>query len=78
MNQRVFVLKLKLTRLSAITSPYLAECMNDNKLDTVFLHEIVIIFSPIYLSETTYVFTKSHYKLIQSKGKICKSLFQMQ
>ena len=78
MNQRMFVLKLKLTILSAITSPYLAECMNDNKLDTAFLHEIVIMFSPIYSPETTYVFTKSDYKLIQSKGKICKSLFQMQ
>ena len=29
--------------------------MKHNKWNTAFLHEIVIIFSPIYLSETTYV-----------------------
>ena len=29
--------------------------MKHNKSNTAFLHEIVIIFSPIYLSEATYV-----------------------
>ena len=43
-----------LTRLSAIISPYLAKFMKRIKSITEFLHEIVIMFSPIYLSETTY------------------------
>ena len=43
---------LKLTRLSAIISPYLAKFMNHNKSNTTFVHEIVI-FSPTYLSEAT-------------------------
>ena len=46
---------LKLTRLSAIISPYLAKFMKHNKSNTVFLREIVIIFSPSYLSEATFV-----------------------
>ena len=76
MNQLVLVLcsgtihfcaerDLKLTRLSAIISPYLAKFMKHNKSDTTFLHEIVIIFSPIYLSETTYVIS-SFNVIIQS------------
>ena len=43
------------TRLSALISPYLAKFMKHNKSNTAFLHEIVITFSPVYLSETTYV-----------------------
>ena len=46
---------LKLTRLLRLISPYLAKFMKRNKSNTVFLGEIVIIFSPIYLSEATYV-----------------------
>ena len=46
---------LKLTRLSAVISPYLAKFMKHNKSNTAFLREIVIIFSPIYLSEAIYV-----------------------
>ena len=46
---------LKLTRLSAIISPSLAKFMKRNKFNTAFLHEIVITFSSIYLSEATYV-----------------------
>ena len=45
---------LKVTRLSALISPYLAKFMKHIKSNTAFLHEIVIIFSPIYLSEATY------------------------
>ena len=48
-------LGLKLIRLSAIISRYLAKYMKNNKWTTSFVHEIVIIFSPIYLSEVTYV-----------------------
>ena len=66
MNQMAFVLysgtiqfqverDLKLTRSSAVISPCLAKFMNHNKSNTAYLHEIVIIFSPIYLSEATYV-----------------------
>ena len=44
---------LKLTRLSAIISPYLAKFMKHNKSNTTFVHDIVNIFSPIYLSEAT-------------------------
>ena len=66
MNQMMFVLfsgkiqlkaerDLKFTRLSTIISPYLAAFLKHNKSNTAFLHEIVIIFSPIYLSEATYV-----------------------
>ena len=29
--------------------------MKRNKSNTAFLHEIVIIFAPVYLSEATYV-----------------------
>ena len=43
---------LKLTKLSAIISPYLAKFIKHNKL---LLHEMVIIFSSFYLPETTYV-----------------------
>ena len=47
---------LKLTKLSALFSLYLAKFMKQNKSSTAFLHdEIVIIFSPIYLLEATYV-----------------------
>ena len=46
---------LKLTRLWAIISPYLTKFIKYNKLNTAFLHEIVIIFSPFYLSETSLV-----------------------
>ena len=46
---------LKLTTLSALICPYLAKFMKHNKSNTAFLHEIVFIFSPIYLSEATYV-----------------------
>ena len=44
---------LKLTRLSALTSPYLVKFMKHNKSNTTLLHEMVIIF-PSYLSGTTY------------------------
>ena len=43
---------LKLTRLSAIISPYLAKFMKSN---TAFVHDIVDIFPSIYLLEATYV-----------------------
>ena len=46
---------LKLARLSAIISPYFTKFMKDNKSNTTFLHDIVIIFPKIYLSEATYV-----------------------
>ena len=46
---------LKLTRLSALISPYLSKFMKHNKSNTGFLHEIVIIFIPIYLSGAIYV-----------------------
>ena len=46
---------LKLTRLSVLLSMYLAKFMKHSKLSTAFLHEIVIIFSPIYLSEAIYM-----------------------
>ena len=46
---------LKLTRLSAIITPYLVKFMKHNKSNTTFLRQVVIIFSPIYLSEATYV-----------------------
>ena len=46
---------LKLTRLWAIISPCLTKFIKYNKLNTAFLHEIVIIFSPFYLSETSLV-----------------------
>ena len=66
MNRMVFILYsetiqfqaglgLNLTSLPAIISPYLAKFMIHNKSNTVFLHDIVIIFSPIYLSDSTYV-----------------------
>ena len=43
--------------------------MKHNDSNTAFLHEIVIIFSPIYLSEATYVISSFNlmaelYKLI--------------
>ena len=56
---------LKLTRLSALISPYLAKFVKHNKSNTAFLREIVTIFSPIYLLEVTYVISS-------------KSLFQTQ
>ena len=46
---------LKLTRLSAFISRYLANFMKYDKSNTAFLREIVNIFSPIYLSEVTYL-----------------------
>ena len=46
---------LKLTRLSALISPYLTKLMKHNKSNTTFLREIVIMVSLIYLSEATYV-----------------------
>ena len=35
-------------------SPYLTKFVKHNKSNTSFLHEIVIIFSPVCLSEATY------------------------
>ena len=66
MNQIEFVLHratvqrqaerdLKLHRLSIITSPYLVKFKKHNQSNTTFLHVVLIIFSPFYLSETTYV-----------------------
>ena len=66
MNQLVLVLysetilfhaerDLKLARLLALISFYLAKFMRHNKSNTAFLRVIVTIFSPIYLSEATYV-----------------------
>ena len=46
---------LKLTRLSVLISPYLAKFMTHNKSNTGFLHEAAIIFSPMHLSEATYM-----------------------
>ena len=51
----------KLVRLSAIISPYLAKFMKHDKSNTVFVHEIVNFFSPIYLSEVIYVLVHSIY-----------------
>ena len=48
---------LKVLRLSAIHSSYLARFTKHDKSNTTFWHEIVIIFSPIYLPEVTYVIT---------------------
>ena len=45
----------KLTRLSAVISPYLAKFIKYNKSNAAFLREIVNTFSAIYLSEATYV-----------------------
>ena len=59
---------LKLTRLSTLISAYLAKFMKHNKSNTAFLHEIVIIFSPIYSSEATYV--------ISSFNRMTESLFR--
>ena len=47
--------ELTLTRLWAIISPYLAKFMKDKKLNATFVHELVIIFSAIYLSKATFV-----------------------
>ena len=44
---------LKLTGLSAIIFPHLAKLTKHNKSNKTFVSEIVIIFSPIYLSEAT-------------------------
>ena len=71
MNQIVFVLysgtirfqserDLKLNIFSALISTYLAKFMKHNKSNTAFLHEIVIIFIPIYLSEATYVISSDN------------------
>ena len=46
---------LKLTRLAAIISPYLSKFITHTKLNAAFLYEVVVIFSPFYLLETTYV-----------------------
>ena len=51
---------LTLTRLWAIISPYLAKFMKHKKLNATFVHEIVIIFSEIYLSKATYVISSSN------------------
>ena len=45
----------KLTRLSAVISPYLGKFIKYNKSNAAFLREIFNTFSPIYLSEATYV-----------------------
>ena len=47
--------ELTLTRLWAIISPYLAKFMKDKKLNATLVHELVIIFSAIYLSKATFV-----------------------
>ena len=54
---------LKLTRLSVIISSYLAKFMEHNKLYTTFVHEIVIIFSPIYSSEVTYLISSFNLRI---------------
>ena len=46
---------LKMTRLSALSSPYLAKFVTHNKSNTSFLRELVIILSPIYLLEAIFV-----------------------
>ena len=46
---------LILTRLSVIISPHIAKFVKYNKSSTAILHGIIIIFSPCYLPETTYV-----------------------
>ena len=55
---------LKLTKLLALTSPYLAKFMKHNKSNTVFLQEIIIICSPVYLSKVTYVRSLSSFNLM--------------
>ena len=66
MNQLVFVFysgtiqfqaerDLKMSRLSALSSTYLAKFMKHNKSNMAYLHEIIIIFSPVHLSEATYM-----------------------
>ena len=70
MNQMVFVLysgtiqfweesDLKLTTFSAFIS-HLAKYKERNKFITVFLHEIVINFPTIYLSEAPYMIISFH------------------
>ena len=46
--------------MSALISLYLARFMKHDELNTAFLHEIVIIFSPIYLSEATFEISSSN------------------
>ena len=46
---------LKMTRLSALSSPDLAKFVKYNKWNISFLRELVIIFSPIYLLEAIFV-----------------------
>ena len=58
---------LKFTRLSTIISPYIAKFKKHNKSNTVFLHGIVITFSPIYLSEATYVISSFKVRLLRSR-----------
>ena len=66
MNQLVFVFysgtiqfqaerDLKMSRLSALSSTYLAKFMKHNKSNMAYLHEIIIIFFPVHLSEATYM-----------------------
>ena len=45
---------LKLSRLSIVVSLYLPKFMKHNKSNATFVHEVIIIFSPVYLSEATY------------------------
>ena len=44
---------LKMTRLSAIISPYFAKFIEHNKSNIAIFHEIIIIFPPFYLSKLT-------------------------
>ena len=63
---------LKLTRFgkSAIISLYLATFIKHNKSNTAFLHDIVIIFSPFYLSETTYVISSFNLMTVYKLQKL--------
>ena len=54
-KQLLVELDSKLTRLPCVTSLCLAKFVKHNKSNTAFLHKIIIIFSPFYLSEATYV-----------------------
>ena len=62
---------LKLTRLSAIISPYLVKFMKHNKSNTTFVHGIVISFSPIYLSDATYVITSFNLRTVTKVNPRC-------
>ena len=59
---------LKIARLSAIISPYLAKLIKHNKSNTSFLHDIAIFF-PFFLSETADMISSCNLSIIQVSFK---------